>query len=161
MLSFQKEAVVVQPQASLLAGTIASRPAGALSPQSSGFGARGRGSRSDSVGLGGVTSQRQVFTVAQVLTAVVAEACPGEHLAAPGAPPPATDAERWAAAAALVDAGRFDLRVSDDDGSVDPDFPPIDNRCAPRARRAGGRQGREAGGAPRALGATRWAPTGG
>lgn len=130
MLSFQKEAVVsVQPQASLLAGTISSRPAGALSPQSSSFGQRGRSNRAESGvnAFGGVTSQRQVFTVAQVLTAIVAEAYPPEQMMA-GGRPPITDAERWATAAAMVDQGRFDLRVSDDDGSVDPDFPPIDNR---------------------------------
>jgi hypothetical protein len=120
MLSFCKEAVaVVQPQASLLAGTIASgAPPHASRP---GAPSAARSSRADSAAaaLCGVTSQRSVFTVAQVVAAVLAEAHPlGDA--------PAADAEeRAAAAAALVD--RFDLRVCDDDGSVDPDFPPIDS----------------------------------
>lgn len=134
MLSFPKEAVVgLQPQASLLAGTIASSAPPAAASSSSG-GDAARSSRADSAAAAfcGVTSQRSVFTVAQVVAAVLVEAYPlGEA--------PTTDAERAAAAAALVD--RFDLRVCDDDGSVDPDFPPIDSRRVRRqghAARAGG-----------------------
>ena len=125
-LSFSKELVpgVLPAPASLLTSSIASRPVQQLSPSSQ-RGSRPRGESASSA-LGGVTSQRPgFFTVAQVLSAVLAEA----HPASVG--DSSSDPKMVAAAAAVVHSGVFELRVAEDDKtSVDPDFPPIDNRCA-------------------------------
>jgi hypothetical protein len=135
MLSFTKEAVTgVTPTASLLSSTISAAPPPRQSPL---LGPRGgRSESSASSALCGVTSQRQVFTVAQVLTAVLAEAHPAAAAAAAaagGGGGGSTDPAALRAAAALLDSGAFDLRVAEDDHdpasfTVDPDFPPIDAR---------------------------------
>lgn len=137
MLSFTKEAVTgVTPTASLLSSAISAAPPPRQGPLSPPLGPRGgRSESSASSALCGVTSQRQVFTVAQVLTAVLAEAHPvaAAAAAAVGGGGGSTDPAALRAAAGLLDSGAFDLRVAEDDHdpasfTVDPDFPPIDAR---------------------------------
>lgn len=143
MLSFTKEAVSgLTPTASLLSSTISAQTAnssasphrgGPLSPTFGAAGAYGRPSRAESATASwcGVTSQRPVFTVAQVLTAIIAEShpLPTNSNSSDRNFGGATDPASLAAAAAIVEEGRYDLRVAEDDGSsVDPDFPPLDTR---------------------------------
>jgi hypothetical protein len=131
-LSFAKEVVAgVRPSPSMLSTSIAAS-ASPTSGGGSGGGIAGRGTGGDggsvpaAAASGGVTSQRPgMFTAEQVVTAVLAEAAARGCGAAAAASEGVLDLDGRVTAGALA---RFELRVAEDDGSVDPDFPPVDGR---------------------------------
>lgn len=111
-LSFAKEAVsgVQAPQPSLLSSTLASSavlPAAAAADRAAAGGARA--ARAESAGVTSIRPAAQAYSVGHVIAAVV------ESLRA------------HAELELTADASAYDLRIADDDGGVDADFPPIDN----------------------------------
>ena len=108
-LSFAKEAVagVQAPATSLLSSTLASsaaHPAAATGRAASGA----RSSRAESAGVTSIRPAAQAYTVGPVIAAVV------------------SSLRAHAELGLTADAGAYDLRIADDDGGVDADFPPID-----------------------------------
>lgn len=135
-LSFAKEAVAgVRPSPSMLSTSIAASASPTVH-SGGGGGGGGIGAGGDGGGVpaaaavaaasGGVTSQRPgMFTAEQVVTAVLAEAAARGCGAAAAASAGVLDLDGRVTDGALA---RFELRVAEDDGSVDPDFPPVDRR---------------------------------
>ena len=112
MLQFSKESVpaVHQPTASLLSSTLASRRA--TSAVASGEPPGGATERSAECGVTSIRPSSRAYTVGHVIDSIVRNLVGVTELGLKD------------------DPTSYDLRIADDDGGVDGDFPPIDGIVA-------------------------------